>query len=93
MVAMLTEDMLVDLGFETAASASGLAEAMRYASECDCDVALLDANLRTEKVFPVADELLFQKTPFAFATGYGVECIERISGQYRSRQYRFCLSN
>lgn len=75
MVAMLTEDMLLDLGFEIAASASNLTEAMKYARECAFDVALLDVNLRGDKVFPVADELLRQQTPFAFTTGYGVDGI------------------
>jgi DNA-binding NtrC family response regulator len=32
--------------------------------------ALLDLNLRGEKVLPVADELIRRDIPFAFATGY-----------------------
>ncbi|WP_246799887.1 response regulator [Rhizobium indicum] len=72
MVAMQTEDMLVDLGFEVAAIASSLEEALKRSSVADFDVAVLDVNLRGEKVFPVAEALLALQIPFVFTTGYGV---------------------
>ncbi|MCH4547337.1 response regulator [Rhizobium changzhiense] len=75
MVAMLTEDMLIDLGFEVSSIASNLEDAMTRVREDDFDVALLDVNLRGEKVFPVAEELLLRQMPFAFTTGYGADGI------------------
>jgi CheY-like chemotaxis protein len=72
-VAMLTEDMLLDLGFEVGATASTVDEALKRVQEQQFDVALLDVNLRGEKVFPIADELLLRQLPFAFTTGYGLD--------------------
>jgi len=75
MVAMLTEDILVDLGFEVTATASNVKEALQRVKEQQFDIALLDVNLRGEKVFPVAEELLLRRLPFAFTTGYGLDGI------------------
>jgi CheY-like chemotaxis protein len=40
------------------------------AQEVTLDRAVLDVNLRGEKVFPVADALMKLAIPFVFATGY-----------------------
>jgi len=40
------------------------------------DAAVLDCNLRGEKVWPVADELSARKIPFLFSTGYGAAGVE-----------------
>lgn len=40
------------------------------AAEANMDGAILDANLRGEMVFPVADLLLERGVPFVFITGY-----------------------
>src|SRR5215212_6827516 len=34
------------------------------------DAAVLDINLRTERVYPVADALIDRRVPVVFATGY-----------------------
>ncbi|MEQ1754434.1 MAG: response regulator [Micropepsaceae bacterium] len=39
------------------------------------DAAILDINVSGEAVYPVADELAKHRTPFVFATGYGVESL------------------
>ncbi|WP_207103034.1 response regulator [Paracoccus shandongensis] len=41
------------------------------------DTAILDINLRGERVFPVADRLRAMGVPFVFATGYDAEAIPR----------------
>lgn len=41
------------------------------------DVAILDINVSGETVYPVADELAKQGTPFVFATGFGVENLSK----------------
>jgi CheY-like chemotaxis protein len=70
-IAMLVEDMLLDLGCEVALSASNLAEALAKATEGGFELALLDVNLAGARVFPVAELLASRGIPFAFASGYG----------------------
>jgi len=41
------------------------------------DAAVLDVNLRNERVYPVADELLERGVPFVFATGYEELLLDR----------------
>lgn len=77
MVAMMTEDMLIDLGFEVVAIASSVKEALARSRTADFDVAVLDVNLRGDKVFPVAEALLALRIPFVFTTGYGVEGVRK----------------
>jgi DNA-binding NtrC family response regulator len=42
------------------------------------DAAVLDVNLRDERVFPVADALTAARVPFIFATGYDAGIIPDI---------------
>jgi len=76
MVAMLVEDMLVDLGCEVAAVAGSLAAGLQAAGEPSLDAAILDVNLNGEKSFPVAALLRERGVPFAFATGYGARGLD-----------------
>jgi len=71
MIRMLLEDMLAELGYAVAASATRLDEALSIASSGDFDVAILDVNLEGQASSPVADVLATRGTPFLFATGYG----------------------
>jgi CheY-like chemotaxis protein len=71
LIGMLLEDMLSDLGYEVAATASRLEEATQLARDADVDAAILDVNLNGQEVFPVAEILTARRIPFVFATGYG----------------------
>ena len=72
MIAMLVEDMLLELGCTVVGPAHGLAEALALAqSEPGLDAALLDVNLAGQPVFPVADALREKGVPAIFSTGYG----------------------
>lgn len=71
LIGMLLEDMLDDLGFQVAASASRFDDAARLARESEIDLAILDVNLNGQEVYPVADILAARGIPFLFATGYG----------------------
>src|ERR1700678_1249210 len=72
MIAMLVEDMLVDLGCAVVGTAHALGPALDLAnSAIDVDVALLDVNLGGEPVFAVADLLRARGVPAIFSTGYG----------------------
>ena len=79
MVAMMVEDMLLDLGCVVVGIAGTVekAVAMIGAGELALDGAVLDINLGGEKVFPVADALTARHVPFIFATGYGTEGVDR----------------
>lgn len=76
LVAINTEDALLDLGFEIAGTATRLGEAVRLAREEALDLAVLDVNLNGEMSFPAAWVLRARGIPFLFATGYGLEGIE-----------------
>jgi CheY-like chemotaxis protein len=71
LVAMMVEDMLLDLGWIVVGPASSLEEALRRAAEGGFEVALLDVNLNGERSDPVAELLRARGVPLVFATGYG----------------------
>jgi CheY-like chemotaxis protein len=70
-IALLIEDMLIDLGCQIAASVAQLAQACKIAATVLIDFAVLDINLNGERVFAVAEILQERGIPFLFSTGYG----------------------
>ena len=72
LVALMVEDLLEDLGCEVAASFGELSKALSWLAQSGktIDGALLDVNIGGETVFPVADALFAQGTPFGFLTAY-----------------------
>lgn len=70
-VALLVEDMLLELGFEIVASVARLADACEVARTAELNLALMDVNLRGELIFPAARILRQRGVPFVFSTGYG----------------------
>jgi CheY-like chemotaxis protein len=70
MLAMLQEDQLRDLGYESV-KAARVAPALRLADQAPLDAALLDVNLAGETSYPVAESLRRRSIPFIFATNYG----------------------
>jgi CheY-like chemotaxis protein len=70
-VAMLLEDMLLDLGCVVVGPASRVDEALRLAENQAVDAAILDVNVAGAEVYPVAAALKARRIPFVFATGYG----------------------
>jgi DNA-binding response OmpR family regulator len=82
MIAMMIEDMLVDLGCEIVGPASQIAQALRVIESEEFDAAILDVNLNGVQIFPVAEALRAKGVPFVFATGYGAS---GISIEYRNR--------
>lgn len=70
-VAMMLEELLVELGYVVIGPAFSVEEAMQLACENDPDLALLDVNLDGAPSFPVADFLRGRGVPFVFASGYG----------------------
>ncbi|MFK5600643.1 response regulator [Methylobacterium sp. HMF5984] len=79
LVAMLAEDMLLDLGCEVMV-AMRLDKGLAAAHAERFDVAVLDVNLGDARSYPIADLLFERCTPFLFATGYGQQGLEDAYG-------------
>jgi DNA-binding response OmpR family regulator len=71
MIAMLVEDMLLDLGHETVGPAAKFDAGIELATSEMLDLAILDVNLGGNRSFPIADLLVARGVPVIFATGYG----------------------
>ena len=69
-IAMTAEDMLEEIGCQTAAIAATVAEALVRIGDTEFDIALLDLNLMDGDSLPVARRLRESGMPFVFATGY-----------------------
>jgi len=70
-VAMMIEDLIVDMGHEVVGTAGRLEQALSLAQETAVDFAIVDVNLNGEHTYPVAEALKTRGVPFVFATGYG----------------------
>lgn len=73
LIAMMVEEMLVELGFEVIGPATRLKRALEFAHSASFDFAVLDVNLANEQSYPVAQVLVQRQIPFIFATGYGAK--------------------
>lgn len=70
LIAMLVEEMLLDLRCEVVGPVSTLDDALAAIRQHRLDGALLDANLHGRSSSPVADALLSRAVPFLLVTGY-----------------------
>jgi CheY-like chemotaxis protein len=70
LIAMMLEDMLVELGYQVVGPVARLERALDAVRREHLDAALLDVSLDGEAVYPVAVELAARGVPFVFATGY-----------------------
>ncbi len=73
LIALLIEDVLVEMGCVVVGPVSGLEEALRLARDVaiPISIAFLDVTIRGGLVFPVADALMARNVPFILASGYG----------------------
>lgn len=71
-VALLIEDMLLDLGCRIAASAAELGAACELARTATIDFVVLDLNLNGASALPIAHILRERRIPFVFSSGYGM---------------------
>jgi CheY-like chemotaxis protein len=76
LVALMIEDMLLDLECEVVGSARNVADALSLLDGRLIDGAVLDLNLGGETVYPVAEALAASGIPFVFLTGYGAAGID-----------------
>jgi CheY-like chemotaxis protein len=71
LVVEMIVDMLVDLGATVIGPAMTLADGLSLAETEQFDAAVLDVNLRGERIDPIAEVLAARAVPMVFATGYG----------------------
>ena len=99
LVAMLIEDMLIDLGYDVIGPAANCAQALAILEkQGPPDAAILDVNLGGESVYPVAEALKERNVPFLFSTGYGdsaildrFQQIEKLSKPFEPRRLQSAL--
>lgn len=75
LISMVIEDILADEGCQVIGPFASLPDALAATRRGGFDLALLDVNLRGEKVYPVAEILAEQGVPFMFLSGYGKDAI------------------
>lgn len=75
-IAMLLEDMLLDLGADVVGPIGRLAQAIESARSEPLDLAILDVNVAGEPIYPLVDVLAGRGIPFVFSTGYGAGGID-----------------
>jgi len=66
-------EYLNHLGVEVVGPVGTVTDALELLHYADIQGAVLDINLRGERVYPVADVLEQKQVPFVFASGYGGE--------------------
>ena len=76
-IAAMVEDMLIDLGAIVIGPAGSIDRGLSLASNENIDAALLDVNIRSARVDPVAAVLKSRGIPVVFATGYGRSAIDQ----------------
>ena len=74
LIAMMLEDFLETLGHRVAGTCDSLDEAIAKVEEGGFDLAIIDVQLKDgQQVWPLADRLAEEGTPFIIATGGHVE--------------------
>jgi CheY-like chemotaxis protein len=81
-VALLIEDMLLDLRCEVVASAADAPKASQLAGTLQIDLALLDLNLNGQSALPVARILHERAIPLLFISGYGEGAVTQDFASY-----------
>ena len=71
LIAMLLEDMLLELSCTVTGTAADVESALAMADAGGFDAAILDVSLAGNSSLPVARLLDGKNTPYIFATGYG----------------------
>lgn len=77
LLALNLEQLLTGFGFEVIGPVGSLHDAARCAENEPLDAAILDIQLHSgERVYPVADILLWRRIPHMLMTAHGLEGIE-----------------
>jgi CheY-like chemotaxis protein len=73
-------EFLQTLGVEVLGPVATVTQALSLLESAEPHGAVLDVNLRGERVYPVADVLRRKHVPFVFASGYGGELEPAVYG-------------
>lgn len=75
-IALIVEEMLIDMGAQVVGPESRLDAALLLAGEAALDAAILDVNIRGGNSYPIADILAERGIPFLFCSGYNDWALE-----------------
>lgn len=73
LISMMLEDFLDSLGHTIVGTCESVPDALARVEERDFEVAILDVNLKGERIWPVADRLIELGVPYILATGGHIE--------------------
>lgn len=77
LVASMLESFLLEIGVEVVGPAYTLKEGVRLAQEETVQGAILDVNVRGDRIDPVIEILTERAVPLVLATGYGANILEQ----------------
>ncbi len=89
---MMVSDMLEELGYNVAAEAGDIDEAVRLVQATDFDLAILDVNVNGKVISPVAEAVKLRGRPLLFATGYGSQGVPEKYRDHASLQKPFQMA-
>ncbi len=69
LIGIVLEDILDMLGHAVAGNAATLAEGEELVTKGGFDVAILDVNIGSDQIYPLADRIVAAGIPIVFATG------------------------
>jgi len=75
-VAMMMKDLIAEFGFQVVGPFGKVADAIEVLDQHPLVGAVLDVNLASEKIYPLAEQLSGRGIPFVFVTGYAADAIE-----------------
>jgi CheY-like chemotaxis protein len=76
LVGMMMRDLLINIGYYVIGPVPSVAEAISVAGTQSFDSGVLDINMGTEFIYPLAEFLRNKEVPFIFLTGYSSESID-----------------
>lgn len=85
------KDALTRMGCVVVHAAGSLKEALEWSSKVEADFAILDVNIKGEKIYPAAAVLEERRLPFIFCTGYDQEYLDPRWATYPSIQKPFSV--
>ena len=84
LIAMMIEDLLIEQNCVVVGPYSTVGNALAAARTSLLDLAVLDVNVRGEKIYPVAETLSVRRIPFILLSGYGDEAVPRNHPDWRA---------
>ena len=98
LIAEVLEECLYDLHCQVVGPTGTVEAALRLVHAYPVDAAILDVNLGSETVYPVAEALEARNVPFVFTTGYGEMSLPeqwrakpRLAKPYNSEQFELFM--